>query len=170
MSRKAGLPPVWRPDARLLILGSLPGEMSLAASRYYGNPRNAFWRLLESVGCKDLQSFAYEDRLEALKTAGIALWDVIAEAERPGSLDGAIRDESPNDLAGLIARLPALRAVAFNGGKAATLGRKVLAGVAPDVARITLPSSSPAYTLAFERKAAAWAELRRPLGLVVDRP
>lgn len=143
--------------------------MSLATARYYGNPRNAFWRLLEAVGCEDLQSLPYNDRLEALKASGIALWDVIAEAHRPGSLDSDIRDESPNDLAGLIARLPDLRAVAFNGGKAGRLGSKVLAGVAPHIERIALPSSSPAHAaLSFERKAAAWLALRRPLGLVDD--
>lgn len=107
----------------------------------------------------------YEARLEALKVHRIALWDVIAEAHRPGSLDGAIREQRGNDLEGLTARLPDLRAIAFNGGTAAKLGMKALAGVATGVERIALPSSSPAYTLAFERKAAAWAELRRPLGL-----
>jgi len=107
----------------------------------------------------------YEARLAALKAARIALWDVIAEAHRPGSLDGAIREERANDLAGLIGELPDLRAIAFNGGTAARLGARALADVRPDAPRIALPSSSPAYTLAFERKAAAWAELRRPLGL-----
>ena len=107
----------------------------------------------------------YEARLEELKAAHIALWDVIAEAHRPGSLDGAIREERANDLEGLIANLPHLRAIAFNGGTAAKLGMKALTGVAADLERIALPSSSPAYTLAFERKAAAWAELSRPLGL-----
>lgn len=107
----------------------------------------------------------YEARLEALKAAHIALWDVIADAHRPGSLDGAIREERANDLAGLVASLPHLAAIAFNGGTAARLGLKALAGVRAELPRIALPSSSPAYTLAFERKAAAWAELRRPLGL-----
>jgi hypoxanthine-DNA glycosylase len=109
----------------------------------------------------------YEARLQALKAHRIALWDVIAEAHRPGSLDGAIRDRRGNDLEGLIAQLPDLRAIAFNGGTAAKLGMKALTGVALDVERIALPSSSPAYaSLSFERKAAAWAELRRPRGLV----
>jgi TDG/mug DNA glycosylase family protein len=114
---------------------------------------------------QDLQAMDYEARLNALKAAGIALWDVIAEAHRPGSLDGAIREDRANDLEGLLAELPDLRAIAFNGGTAARLGMKALAGVRPDLPRIALPSSSPAYTLAFENKAAAWAELRRPLGL-----
>ena len=156
---------MWRPDARLLILGSLPGDASLAQSRYYGHPRNDFWRLVGTVIGSDLPAMDYEARLAALQDARIALWDVIAEAERRGSLDSAIRDLRANDLPDLIGGLPDLRAIAFNGGTATRLGLKALAEVAPDVERIALPSSSPAYTLAFERKAAAWAELRRPLGL-----
>jgi hypoxanthine-DNA glycosylase len=113
----------------------------------------------------DLKSLDYDARLEALKAHHIALWDVIAEAHRPGSLDTAIREHQGNDLEGLIADLPDLRAVAFNGGTAARLGMKALAGVRPDIERIALPSSSPAYTLSFVDKQAAWTALRRPLGL-----
>jgi hypoxanthine-DNA glycosylase len=111
----------------------------------------------------------YEARLEALQAHRIALWDVIAEAHRPGSLDSAIREQRGNDLEGLIARLPDLRAIAFNGGAAAKLGARALAGVRPDIDRIALPSSSPAYAaMTFEIKSAAWAQIRRPLGLTRD--
>jgi hypoxanthine-DNA glycosylase len=151
-----------------LILGSLPGDASLAQSRYYGHPQNAFWRLVGRAIDVDLASLDYEARLEALKAGRIALWDVIAEAHRPGSLDGAIRRERANDLAGLIESLPDLQAIAFNGGTAARLGTKALAGVRPDIERIALPSSSPAYTLSFDKKAAAWMALRTPLGITRD--
>jgi TDG/mug DNA glycosylase family protein len=107
----------------------------------------------------DLTVLDYPDRLDALRIARVALWDVIAEADRPGSLDTAIRAERTNDLAALIETLPDLRAIAFNGGKAAKAGLKVLDGVAPDLARIALPSSSPAYTLTFADKLTAWSKL-----------
>lgn len=166
MTIKVGLPPIWRADARLLLLGSLPGDASLARARYYGHPQNRFWRLMGGVVGVELQALDYDARIAALKDAGVALWDVIAQARRAGSLDSAIREERANDLGSLIAALPGLRAIAFNGGKAAKGGLKALAGLRPDIERITLPSSSPAYaSLSFERKAAAWAELRRPLGL-----
>ncbi len=166
MSLKVGLAPIWREDARLLLLGSLPGDASLARARYYGHPRNGFWRLMGGVTGIALPDMDYEARTAALTGAGVALWDVIAQAHRPGSLDSAIRDEQGNDLAGLISALPRLQAIAFNGGKAAKAGARALAGVRPDIPRIALPSSSPAYAaMSFERKAAAWAELRRPLGL-----
>lgn len=119
---KRAFDPVVDAQTRLLILGSLPGEASLAAGQYYAHPRNAFWRLMDGVTGRDISSLPYEDRLVALQDIGIGLWDVIASAERSGSLDSAIRSPDTADLRGLIARLPALHAVAFNGGKAARLG------------------------------------------------
>ncbi|WGM39097.1 hypothetical protein AMEJIAPC_02010 [Caulobacter sp. NIBR1757] len=111
-------------------------------------------------------SLDYEPRLEALKAHHIALWDVIANAHRPGSLDAAIRQERTNDLVGLIASLPELKAIAFNGGTATKLGLKAVAAASPDIERIALPSSSSAHaSLPFEHKTAAWLALRRPLGL-----
>ena len=159
MSRKRAFEPVVDAHTRLLILGSLPGDASLGAAQYYGHPRNAFWRLVGGVIGRDLAALPYEERLAALKTAGIGLWDVIASAERPGSLDAAIRRPQAADLRGLVANLPELRAVAFNGGTAAKLGRAVLANATAGVTLIDLPSSSPAHARPFEQKAAAWAAL-----------
>ena len=159
MSRKRAFDPVVDANTRLLILGSLPGDASLRAGQYYGHPRNAFWRLIGGVTGRDLAALPYDDRLAALKAAGVGLWDVIASAERPGSLDAAIRAPEAADLRGLVSALPALRAVAFNGGKAAKLGGAVLADRPEGIALIDLPSSSPAHTRPFADKAAAWAAL-----------
>ena len=157
--RKASFPPVVGPGARVLILGSLPGEASLARAQYYGHPRNQFWRLVgEVIAAPDLPARDYPARLDALRAAGLALWDVIASAVRPGSLDGAIRDPEANALTDLIGELPSLRAIAFNGGTAARLGQRAL-GAAFDLPLIALPSSSPAYTLAYADKARTWRRL-----------
>src|SRR5213075_3001048 len=99
----------------------------------------------------------YDDRLIRLAIRGIALWDVVGEAHRQGSLDGAIRNPSMNQLIEFVATHPRLKAVAFNGKTAARLGRMALAGL--DVQLIDLPSSSPAYTLAGDLKAERWAVL-----------
>ena len=150
--------PVGSTDARLLILGSLPGEASLRAQRYYAHPQNQFWRLLGSAIGEQLESLSYEDRLACLTARAIALWDVVGEARRQGSLDGAIRGATTNRLAEYVATQPRLRAVAFNGKTAARLGRLALAGI-DGLQLVDLPSSSPAYTISFDGKLAKWAAL-----------
>lgn len=122
--RARAFAPVAGPGTRVLILGSLPGVASLAAGQYYAHPRNAFWRLAGAVIGADLAGLAYDARLAALRGAGLGLWDVIASAERVGSLDAAIRNPERADVAALVATLPDLRAVAFNGAKAAAIGRR----------------------------------------------
>ncbi len=155
---KRSFPPVADARTRLLVLGSLPGEESLARSQYYANPRNHFWRLIGAVTGVDLAALPYDARLQALLEARVGLWDTVAAATRRGSLDGAIRDHRTNDLAQLAGRLPELRAVGFNGGKSAALGMTQLAS-RPDLALIALPSSSPAYTRPFEEKLGQWMKL-----------
>ena len=151
--------PVTRADTRLLVLGSLPGAISLAEQRYYAHPRNLFWRLMSEVICRDLVPLAYEARLAALLDAGVGLWDTVAAATREGSLDAAIRLHQASDLAALAASLPELRAIAFNGATSAKIGRSQL-GPAPGLALIDLPSSSPAHaSLSFETKRDSWLRL-----------
>lgn len=149
-------------DARtsVLILGSLPGEASLAAGQYYAHPRNAFWPLMDAVTERGISSLAYADRLLALRSKGIGLWDVIASAERSGSLDSAIRSPEAADLRSLVATLPWLQAVAFNGGTAARLGSRILQPCSDRLMLIPLPSSSPAHARPLSEKAGAWAQLR----------
>lgn len=161
---KRSFPPVADSRTRILLLGSLPGEESLARAQYYANPRNHFWRLIGAVAGIDLVPLDYGERLQALLAARVGLWDTVGAATRRGSLDGAIRDQEANDLADLAARLPELRAVGFNGGKSASLGMGQLAA-RPDLALIPLPSSSPAYTRPFEDKLAEWMKLAPYLSL-----
>lgn len=152
-------PPVTRPDTRLLVLGSLPGAVSLARQRYYAHPQNLFWRLMSAVIGRDLVPLAYEDRLETLLDAKVGLWDTVAAATREGSLDTAIRLHEASDLIALVATLPDLRAIAFNGAKSAAIGRRQL-GPAPSPILVDLPSSSPAYaSLSFEKKHEVWLAL-----------
>ena len=159
--RKCSFAPLVDGGTRILILGSLPGEASLAAAQYYAHPRNQFWRLVGAVIGVDLATMDYEARLAVLRDHHIGLWDSIGSATRPGSLDTAIRDVEANPLASLVATLPALRCVAFNGAKSANIGALQLAG-AGDFALLRLPSSSPAHAaLSFDDKLAQWTNLRK---------
>ncbi|WP_283149810.1 DNA-deoxyinosine glycosylase [Silvimonas soli] len=158
MDLKRCFPPVVDQHTRLLLLGSLPGERSLAQAQYYAHPQNRFWELVGAVIGVDLRAQSYEMRLATLLAHHIGLWDVIAEAERQGSLDAAIRNQSHNALAELVKTLPALKAVGFNGGTSARIGRRQLLGIS-GLTLIDLPSSSPAYTLALAQKQQAWQQL-----------
>ena len=162
-SVKFGLPAVARPDARLFILGSLPGDASLSARRYYAHPTNQFWRLLGAAIGEDLQSLDYDERLRRLAERRIGLWDVIASASRRGSLDQAIRSADHNRVEQLRHDFPELRALAFNGSTAAAVGRRLL-GTAEGLTLIELPSSSAANTRPFAQKAEAWSVLAEIIG------
>lgn len=144
-----------------MILGSLPGNASLSAGQYYANPRNQFWTLIAAViEQNELGGLPYPDRLAILARHGIGLWDVFASATRRGSLDTAIRQAATSPLCDLIRRLPALRAIAFNGALAAKTGRKLI--VPTMLALVDLPSSSPAHAaLRVADKLKQWSALKQ---------
>lgn len=152
--------PVVGSSPKVLILGSMPGAASLKKRQYYGHPKNQFWRLLGEASGKDLESLDYAGRLTALKHMGIALWDVLAECTREGSLDADISDEQPNAVAKLL-RETGIKAVFLNGGKAAAAFQTFIAeGLPENILVVKLPSSSPAHaSLSFEEKLARWKDI-----------
>jgi hypoxanthine-DNA glycosylase len=156
---KRSFAPVIDQNTRILILGSLPGDASLAQQQYYAHPQNRFWHLLTEVVHTDLISIDYPTRLQTLLDHQVGLWDVIAQAHRHGSLDSQIRDRSENDLLTLLSKLPNLHTIAFNGATAYKLGIKVLGAQGKQYRLLSLPSSSPAHTKHFSMKLAAWLTL-----------
>ncbi|MBB5416579.1 hypoxanthine-DNA glycosylase [Paraburkholderia atlantica] len=150
-----GFPPVVAADTHTLILGSFPGEASLAAAQYYAHPRNQFWRLLGAVlGEPALHELAYEERLARVLAHRIGIWDVLDACHRQGSLDSAIRHAQPNDFESLREHAPMLNKVCFNGK---TAGRFAPVIGAAGYRTLVLPSSSPAHaTLSFDQKLAIW--------------
>jgi TDG/mug DNA glycosylase family protein len=150
-------PPIAGPDARILILGSMPGAMSLRLGRYYAHPRNAFWGIMGELAGAGPDK-PYDERTRILRSRGIAVWDVLKSCIRPGSLDADISVEEPNDFAAFFAAHPRIAHVGLNGGKAAASFRKYGAPhLPPGVAVTQLPSTSPAHAaLDFARKCAAW--------------
>jgi double-stranded uracil-DNA glycosylase len=153
----AGFPPVVDNTTRILILGSFPGEASLAAQQYYAHPRNQFWRLLSAVLGDELTGLPYEQRLQQLLSHGIGLWDVIAACEREGSLDTAIRRARANQFAMLKHQCPQLEKVCFNGK---TSGRFEPLFASAGFRTLVLPSSSPANAqLSFKEKLAQWRNI-----------
>jgi TDG/mug DNA glycosylase family protein len=159
MPSECAFDPVVDEATTVLVLGSLPGRKSLQERRYYAHPQNQFWRLIGAVIGVDLATLEYPNRLEALRAAGIGLWDVIERASRIGSLDSAIQDAEIRDLGTMIATLPKLRAVAFNGQTALRHGLKQLGAPSP-LAILALPSSSAAHAVGTAAKQQAWNLIR----------
>lgn len=151
-------PPVANADATVLILGSIPGKESLRRNQYYAHPQNAFWKIMgELVGAHP--GLHYAQRLEILKSSGIALWDVLATCEREGSLDADIRAEAANDFTAFFARHPHIGRVCFNGSKAEQSFRKFVLNkqVLPPLEFQRLPSTSPAHAgMRYTEKLSAW--------------
>lgn len=163
-----GLPPVLGPGARLLVLGSFPSVASLQAGQYYAHPRNQFWPVVSAIlgldGPAALQALPYAQRLPIVQAHGLAIWDVYAHCERPGSLDSAITRAQLNDLAGLVHNMPSLRAIAHNGSEAA---RHMHITQALGLPVFKLPSTSPANaSWSVARKLAAWREVFEAAGIV----
>jgi hypoxanthine-DNA glycosylase len=156
-----GFPPIARPSARILILGSMPSAASLAAGEYYAHPQNQFWRIAGEI-CGFDPGAPYARRTAGLTTAGIALWDVIGSCVRPGSLDSAIDDDTVvvNDFAGFLASHHCIERVCFNGRKAESAWRRHVAPRLPPARKPEyrlLPSTSPAHAgMSYLRKLKTW--------------
>jgi hypoxanthine-DNA glycosylase len=161
-----GFPPVVGAVPRILLLGSLPGKASLEQNQYYAQPRNAFWWIMGAI-CGAGPELPYPKRLTALERRGLALWDVLYEAARPGSLDSNIvaASQRVNDVAGLIASQPTIALVAFNGQKAADIFRRRIEPLLTrdDLELVTLPSTSPAHaSLSRDKKLDRWRQVLVP--------
>ena len=164
MAHVRGFPPISRPDARILILGSMPSRESLARQQYYAHPRNAFWPILTAL--LEINADAYAERTAQVVRRGVAIWDVLQACYRSGSLDSAIDERSivANDFPGFYRRHPRIRRVFFNGAKAESVYRRhvlpVLSGRAAGLPLQRLPSTSPAHAgMSLERKTAAWRDI-----------
>lgn len=149
--------PVFREDARLLILGTMPSVESLRQSFYYSHPRNAFWPIMAQLLGGELPE-TIDGKKRLLIGHRIALWDVAHSCVREGSLDSAIRDAVPNDFEMLFARCPKIEKILFNGGTAQKMYMKMVGGMPEGCSWAQMPSTSPAYTLKFETKRELWRE------------
>jgi double-stranded uracil-DNA glycosylase len=165
MTRVQSFPPIVSKRSKLLILGSMPGEVSLKVGQYYALRQNAFWDIMgELFGAG--RSLPYQERVTILQSVGVALWDSLQACRRAGSLDASIREEVANDFPALFGEYPNIKHVFFNGRKPETAFRRhALPALLEDrhvFAR--LPSSSSAYAeMRLEAKVRAWSVLKKVL-------
>jgi hypoxanthine-DNA glycosylase len=164
-----GLDPIAMPDARVLILGSLPSRQSVQKQEYYGNPQNAFWRMMGKLFDAG-PDIPYVTRSERLKRRGVAVWDVLRSAGRRGSMDAAIDlgSATPNDFQVFFDEHPKLELLCFNGKKAAELYERLVVsqgiGTIANIEMRTMPSTSPAYaSVKFSEKFRRWSVINRSI-------
>ena len=158
MNRISSFPPIISEDSKVLILGSVPGVKSLEIQEYYAHPQNKFWRILFELLHKDFTS-NYIEKIELLMKNKIAVWDVIDSCERKGSLDTEIKNENHHDVLQLLQDFPSIKVIFCNGQKSF----KTLGKILPDdlkIPIIVLPSTSPAYTVPYEKKLQKWSILK----------
>jgi len=147
--------PVFAPQARVMIVGSMPSVKSLADGEYYAHPRNAFWPIMFDIfGVEPTRDYGAKKAM--IRENDLALWDVAEACEREGSLDSNMRDITYNDFASLFEKCPHIHTVLCNGGTAHTLFAK--SGNARGKTVIRMPSTSPAYTMPYQKKLAIWKE------------
>lgn len=161
VARIHSFPPIASKTSRVLILGTMPGEASLRQRQYYAHPQNAFWKIIGGIVGFD-PTIPYQDRVDLVQSAGIAVWDVLKSCVRVSSLDSAIDASSvvPNDFARFLAEYPRIERICFNGTKAEALFMKHVRprlAANPDVQHLRLPSTSPANaSLSLSQKVRAW--------------
>lgn len=164
--RKAGLSPVINDKTEVLILGSLPSDVSLAKGQYYANPSNDFWKLIGQVLNQNVVTMSYECRVETLKDHGIGLWDIYHHCVRPGSMDKDITESELNDFGALRTTCPQLALVCFNGQKAGESEQRLRS---LGYVTLVLPSSSGANRRNQEERLRCWSAIRQAMSQVPSR-
>jgi hypoxanthine-DNA glycosylase len=154
-------PPIITRSSKLLILGTMPGRISLEAQQYYANNQNAFWRVIFGMFGEQVPP-TYKERIAFVKKKNIAIWDVLRNCEREGSLDENIINEEPNDFAALFARYPGIRTIVFNGGNSHKFFKRYV-GLDTGHKLLKMPSTSPSNTQKLVLKLEAWKAVRELL-------
>ncbi len=151
--------PVIAPDTQMMIIGTMPGEASLAANEYYAYKHNALWKIMARLYNSDREFADYEEKLACLLQRGIGLWDNLHSCERSGSLDSDIKNAEPNDFEALCIRYPALKRFLFNGQQSYKFFKRFHPALLEKYEYYILPSTSPANaSIPFDEKLKRWQE------------
>ncbi len=151
--KKQGFPAVADENTEILILGSLPGDVSIKKHQYYGHPGNDFWRLLGNIIGENLQGMGYQKRLDTLKRNKIGLWDVFKAGKREGSEDSKIKNQEINQFSILKEIAPNLKLILFNGKKSGEY-EPILRAMGYETK--VLPSSSGANRRFLKNRKSEW--------------
>ena len=144
LNKKNSFDSVSNSETKILVIGTMPGNISLLKGEYYCNPRNRFWKNISNITKRNLP-LDYNGKLEMLLNAKIGIWDVAFKATRKGSLDRDIENVEPNYLESFIEMHKNIRNIVFNGQKAENLFNKYFERKY-DIKYISMPSTSSTNT------------------------
>ena len=154
----ASFPPIVNDQTEILILGTMPGAMSLLKQEYYGHKQNAFWKIMYNVFSTIPVAEKFEEKINMIQRHNIGLWDVLAYCERKGSLDIHIKNAEENDLNGLLENFPKINKILFNGKESSKYFYRKFKE-AEGFTYHVMPSTSPANTMKFTDKLASWRQV-----------
>ncbi|AWA31518.1 DNA-deoxyinosine glycosylase [Flavobacterium magnum] len=160
----SSFPPFIDSNTKILILGTMPGATSLAKQEYYAHRQNHFWRIFFTYFDRLPVPDAFEERIRLLQQNNIGVWDVLQHCEREGSLDTNIRNHQVNDFGSLFAAFPNIRHVLFNGKESHRYFMKHI-GALEGIKLHVMPSTSPANTMAFDKKFEIWSQTLKDTAL-----
>lgn len=152
--------PIVNKNCKILILGTMPGIKSLQKQEYYGHERNTFWKIIFLLFNEEL-NINYSYKKKFLLKNNIALWDVLKSCNREGSSDSNIKNPIPNNIKELLVKYPNIKSIYFNGESAEKLFKRIIKNTFGDIdiSFNTLPSTSPANTIKFEKKYEKWKKI-----------
>lgn len=151
----ASFPPIVSPESSTLILGTMPGAMSLQMQEYYAYKQNQFWKIMFTLFSDGHVPSLFIEKVGLLQQNQIALWDVLAHCERKGSLDIHIKNHTENDIPALLNAYPKINKILFNGKESHRYFMKKFGEIDGIRFHVT-PSTSPANTTKFDEKLVAW--------------
>jgi hypoxanthine-DNA glycosylase len=164
-----GFEPIADDKCQVLILGTMPSIESIKINEYYGNKRNAFWKIIFSLYGMEVRE-DYKEKIDFLLSNHIAVWDVLESCERDGSSDISIRNSKANDFNKFFIQYPNIKKVYFNGKTAEKLYLKLVGKEISDgiIHQVCLPSTSPANAIKFEEKIKEWRGIVSSLNGIID--
>ena len=147
-------------NTKILIIGTMPGKISLQKQEYYGNNQNAFWKIISVIFNNGNNFISYKDKLRCLKENHIGLWDSLKYCIRDGSLDSNIKNEFPNDFKNMLKKYIKIKYLLFNGNKSYYFFRKYNLEILNNYKYLILPSTSPTNAkIDFNTKLKKWKQI-----------
>ena len=184
------LEPFLPANAVLLMLGSFPPQKKRwSMDFFYPNLQNDMWRIVGLIFFQNKEHFLNPEKkvfdkdriIEFLNDKGIALYDTASSIRRlqDNASDKFLEVIEQTDISLLLKQIPMCKAIVTTGQKATDIIREQIEVKEPTVGTsepfefgdkamklYRMPSSSRAYPLALEKKAAAYRVMFNELGLL----